>query len=64
MVKKIETGLIIVKETPFDKIRRKILNIIYGKDYKILQEFENLMKTNRPKNIIIPKSIKFHKEKY
>ncbi len=63
MVKKIETGLIVVKETAFDKIRRKILNIIYGRDYIILQEFENLMKTNRPKNIIIPKSINFNKGK-
>lgn len=58
MVNKNETGLILVRETKFDKIRRKLLMFFWGKDYEIIQNFDELFKVNRPKNIIIPKPIK------
>ena len=58
MVNKDETGLILVRETKFDKIRRKLLMFFWGKDYEIIQNFDELFKVNRPKNIIIPKPIK------
>ena len=58
MVNKNETGLILVRETKFDKIRRKLLMFFLGKDYEIIQNFDELFKVNRPKNIIIPKPIK------
>ena len=56
--KKIETGLIVVKQTKFDKIRRKLMMFFYGKDYKIIEQYQQLLKVNRPKNIIIPKEMK------
>ena len=52
-----QTSLIIVKNSPFEKIRINLLKFIYGKDYKMIYNFENLIKVNRPKNVIIPKSI-------
>ncbi len=58
MINKNETGLILVRETKFDKIRRKLLMLFWGKDYEIIQNFDELFKVNRPKNIIIPKPIK------
>ena len=57
-MKKMETGLILVKDTKFDKIRRKIMIFFYGRDYRIMERYSNLMKINRPKNVIIPKSTK------
>lgn len=51
------TSLIIVKNSPFEKIRINLLKFFYGKDYKMIYDFENLIKVNRPKNVIIPKSI-------
>lgn len=56
--KKIETGLIVIKQTKFDKIRRKLMMFFYGKDYKIIEQYQQLLKVNRPKNIIIPKEMK------
>ena len=56
--KKMETGLIVIKQTKFDKIRRGLLMFFYGKDYKIIEKYQQLLKVNRPKNIIIPKGIK------
>ena len=53
-----KTGLILVRDTKFDKIRRKLLMLFWGKDYEILQNFENMFKVNRPTNVIIPKVIK------
>ena len=58
MARKKETGLILIKDTKFDKIRRKILMFFWGKDYEILQNFESMFQINRPKNVIIPKIIK------
>ena len=52
-----KTGLILVKDTKFDKIRRKLLMFFWGKDYKIIEEFESIIQVKRPKNIIIPKEI-------
>ncbi len=56
--KKMETGLIVVRQTKFDKIRRGLLMFFYGNDYKIFENYQQLIKVNRPKNIIIPKEIK------
>ena len=56
--KKMETGLIVIKQTKFDKIRRGLLMFFYGKDYKIFENYQQLIKVNRPRNIIIPKEIK------
>ncbi len=55
--KKTETGLIVIKQTKLDKIRRGLLMFFYGKDYKIFDNYQQLIKVNRPKNIIIPKEI-------
>ena len=54
-----KTGLILVKDTKFDKIRRKLLMFFWGKDYKIIEEFQSIIQVKRPKNIIIPKEIKW-----
>ena len=56
--KKMETGLIVIKQTKFDKIRRSLLMFFYGKDYEIIEHYEQLLRVNRPKNIVIPKEIK------
>ena len=56
--KKMETGLIVIKQTKFDKIRRRLMIFFYGKDYKIIERYQQLVKINRPKNIIIPKEIR------
>lgn len=58
MSKKVENSLILVNNTKFDKIRRKIMLILYGKDYKIIEKYDKLLKVNRPQNIIIPKEMK------
>lgn len=60
MSKKIETGLIIVKEDIFSKIRRNIFSIFFSKEAKLLDMLADI---ERPKNringkIIIPKEIK------
>lgn len=60
MNKKIETGLIIVKEDIFTKIRRNIFATFFKKENKLLQMIYDIEK---PKNkitekIIIPKEIK------
>lgn len=54
---KLETGLIVVKETKFDKIRKYLISIFFKNEQKMIIEFEELMHINRPKNIIIPKEI-------
>lgn len=56
--KKMETGLIVIKQTKFDKIRRGLLMFFYGKDYKIFENYQRLITITRPKDIIIPKEIK------
>lgn len=54
---KLETGLIVVKETKFDKIRKYLISIFFKNEQKMIIEFEELMHINRPKNIIIPKEM-------
>ena len=58
--KKMETGLIVIKQTKFDKIRRRIMMFFYGKDYKIIEQYQQLLSVRvvKPKNIIIPKEMK------
>lgn len=60
MSKKIETGLIIVKEDIFTKIRRTIFATFFKKENKLLKMMYDIEK---PKNkitekIVIPKEIK------
>lgn len=60
MSKKIETGLIIVKEDIFTKIRRTIFVTFFKKENKLLKMMYDIEK---PKNkitekIVIPKEIK------
>lgn len=60
MQKRIETGLIIRKETKFDYIRKKLLLLFFGKESKTLGMLEELIfrKENIDKNkIVIPKEI-------
>ena len=56
--KKMETGLIVIKHTKFDKIRRGLLMFFFFLYYKIFENYQRLIEINRPKNIIIPKEIK------
>ena len=58
--KKMEAGLIVIKHTKFDKIRRRIMMFFYGKDYKIIEQYQQLLSVRvvKPKNIIIPKEMK------
>lgn len=60
MSKKIETGLIVVKDDLFTKIRRSIFSVLFKKENKLLKMMYDIEK---PKNIItdkiiIPKEIK------
>ena len=60
MSKKVETGLIIVKDDIFTKIRRNIFAILFSKEAKLL---DMLAEIEKPRNhtygkIIIPKEIK------
>lgn len=53
-----ETGLIVVKSTKFDKIRRRIMTFLWGSEYELIEYYEKLVQRTRPKKIIIPKEIK------
>lgn len=60
MSKKLETGLIIVKDDVFTKIRRNIFSIFFKKESKLMDE---IYKLETPQNkitgkIVIPKEIK------
>ena len=60
MSKKIETGLIIVKEDIFTKIRKNLFSIFFRKENELLNI---LYEMEKPRNqfsgkIIIPKEIK------
>jgi hypothetical protein len=65
MSKILETGLIVKKESNFDKIRKSIYQIFFRKEYLLEMEINNITKINRPKpsDIIIPKEIKIEKYK-
>lgn len=60
MKKMIETGLIIRKETKFDKIRDALLNLFFHEEYEMMQKLEELLKVKRidSSKIVIPKEIK------
>lgn len=60
MSKKIETGLIVIKDDLFTKIRKNIFSLFFKKENKLLKMMYDIEK---PKNIItdkiiIPKEIK------
>ena len=59
MSKVLETGLIIRKESNFDKIRKSIYQIFFRKEYLLEMEISNITKVNRPnpKDIVIPKEM-------
>ena len=65
MSKVLETGLIIRKESNFDKIRKSTYQIFFKKEYLLEMEINNITKVNRPNpnNIVIPKEIKIEKYK-
>ena len=65
MSRVLETGLIIRKESNFDKIRKSIYQIFFKKEYLLEMEINNITKVNRPNpnNIVIPKEIKIEKYK-
>ncbi len=60
MTNQIETSLIIRKESIYDRMRKHLFYLIYGKDYPIIQRLDELMKPKRPKKntIIIPKEMR------
>ena len=63
MGKKIETGLIIVKEDMFSKIRKNLFAIIFKKENELLNKIYEIEK---PRNvvrgkIIIPKEMSINK---
>lgn len=65
MSKVLETGLIIRKETNIEKLRKVLYKIFFKKEYFLEMEIENIIKINKPnpKNIVIPREIKFEKYK-
>ena len=59
MSKKIETGLIVVKDDAFSRIRRKIFRILFKEESRLL---DRMWEIEQPKNhitgkIVIPKEI-------
>lgn len=60
MANLIEMSLIIRKETLYDKMRKNLFQLIYGKDYLIIQRLDVLIKPKRPKQntIVIPKEMR------
>lgn len=54
-----EVSLVLKKETKFDKIRKSLFMLIFGKEYQMIEEIERLLtKKGQPKkNIIIPSEI-------
>ena len=65
MPKVLETGLIIRKESNFEKIRKSIYQIFFRKEYLLEMEINNITRINRPmsSDIVIPKEIKIEKYK-
>lgn len=62
----IETSLIVKKETKFDKIRKGLFMLLFGKEYQMFQEIDNLLTPKRidRKRIIIPNEIGKKIEKF
>lgn len=61
MNKKVETGLIIVKDDIFTKIRKNIFSIFFKKENELLNMLYEIEKTRNKVSgkIIIPKEIKY-----
>ena len=64
MKKKVETGLIVVKEDAFTRIRRNIFAILFKKEARLL---EMVSEMERPRNtvsgkVVIPKAMKSFNE--
>ena len=59
MSKVLETGLIVRKESNFEKIRKSIYQIFFRKEYLLEMEINNITRINRPnpKDIVIPKEM-------
>ena len=59
MSKVLETGLIIRKESNFEKIRKSIYKIFFRKEYLLEMEINNITRINRPnpKDIVMPKEM-------
>ena len=59
MSKVLETGLVLRKESKFDKVRKMILKIFFSKEYFLEQDFEDLIKVKKMdiSKIIIPREI-------
>ncbi len=55
-----ETGLIVRKETKFDKIRKMLNRIFFKEEYFLEAELEELLqkRTINTSNIVIPKEIR------
>lgn len=66
MSKIIETSLVVRKETKFDKIRNGLFMLLFGKEYQMFQEIDNLLTPKRinKKRIIIPNEIGKKIEKF
>lgn len=54
-----ETGLIVKKETKFDKIRKLLIRIFFKEEYFLEAKLENLLQKNRvnTSKIVIPREI-------
>lgn len=55
-----ETSLVIKKETIYDKIRKSLFMLVYGRDYQMMKRLDDLIKPNRLQSsseIMIPKEI-------
>jgi len=54
------TGLVVKKETIYDKIRKNLLIFIYQEDYFAMQRLDELIKSKRQVGnikVVIPKEI-------
>ncbi|MGN1297105.1 MAG: hypothetical protein ACI4VH_01530 [Clostridia bacterium] len=59
MSKILETSLVVIKETKFDKIRKIIYQIFFQEEYLLDMELKNIIKINRPnpEKIVIPREM-------
>lgn len=60
MSNRIQTSLIIKKETIYDKIRKSIFTLVFQKEAETIRRLDDLLKPNRPNlrnKIIIPKEM-------
>lgn len=59
MSKILETGLVLRRESKFEKVRKVLFRIFFAEEYFMEQDFENLIKIRKidTSKIIIPKEI-------